>query len=358
MKISFRLLTLLILTLLLCSWGGSGHSYISGKSSTFFAQDMLNYADWETELTSHASDADDRKNWDATEAPKHYINFEKFTSFMTTGRVVQTVDSANSVYGSSFLNTNGYLPWATVTCYENLVDAFSRNDMTDIIYYAGDIGHYAADGHMPLHLTENYNGQLTNQTGVHSRIESTMISNYLSQISITPGHAVYITDVNSYIFSYCYRNFAYVDSLLDADAGAYAISGSYSNPNYYPSLWSRCNRQIKAMFQNGAQAIADLILTAAINGGVAVEGMEKPGEVVTIGLSPNPATVHSQVTIHVENLQHAETLEIINMQGQTLRKQPLDHFVSSETIEIGDLDAGIYLIKAGNSKAAKLVVTR
>jgi hypothetical protein len=30
----------------------------------------------------------------------------------------------------------------------------------------GDLGHYIADGHMPLHTSDNHDGQNTNQKGI------------------------------------------------------------------------------------------------------------------------------------------------------------------------------------------------
>jgi hypothetical protein len=41
---------------------------------------------------------------------------------------------------------------------------------------AADIGHYVADMHQPLHLTRNYNGQLTGNYGIHARYEGQMIA--------------------------------------------------------------------------------------------------------------------------------------------------------------------------------------
>jgi hypothetical protein len=39
--------------------------------------------------------------------------------------------------------------------------AFEKEKTTTI--YAGDLGHYIADGHMPLHTSDNHDGQNTNQ---------------------------------------------------------------------------------------------------------------------------------------------------------------------------------------------------
>ncbi len=354
-------LLLLAITTLLCSWGSTGHYYISYRSSLFMPSDLLALESWATELSDHASDADDRKSWDPTEAPKHYINYEVFPGFNTTGRVYQTVDSAFSMYGSSFLDANGYLPYATLNTFDLLVDAFQRNDDADIIFYASDLGHYVADGHMPLHLTENYNGQFSGQNGVHSRIESTLVGDYMSQITTPGGTAHYITDVNDYVFQYNYDTYKYVDSLLDADAQAYAVSGSYSNANYYPGLWARCHRQMNALFHNASQALADLIYTAAVNGGQNVDGLKEYGIQRHISISPNPVCINSTLTLSTNEASEPFDLEIFDLQGKLMMRQHIELTGNTKGISITGIPQGIFMlsIKGSNvEEAIKLVVAR
>ena len=41
-----------------------------------------------------------------------------------------------------------------------------------ILRISAEIGHYIGDAHVPLHTTENYNGQLSGQEGIHAFWES------------------------------------------------------------------------------------------------------------------------------------------------------------------------------------------
>ena len=70
--------------------------------------------------------------------------------------------------------SNGTLPWAIDETYRNLVTAFQAKNWTQAVALAGDIGHYVGDLHNPLHDTVNYDGDLTGQSGIHSRFESKM----------------------------------------------------------------------------------------------------------------------------------------------------------------------------------------
>ena len=57
---------------------------------------------------------------------------------------------------------------------KKLTHAFSQGNRDSILFYAADISHYIADAHVPLHTTLNYDGQLTNQKGLHNLWESTI----------------------------------------------------------------------------------------------------------------------------------------------------------------------------------------
>lgn len=63
------------------------------------------------------------------------------------------------------LNAYGIVPWYVVKELEMLTSAFKK--ATSASELLCDLGHYVADAHVPLHTTENYNGQKTNQIGIH-----------------------------------------------------------------------------------------------------------------------------------------------------------------------------------------------
>jgi hypothetical protein len=51
----------------------------------------------------------------------------------------------------------------------------TRGDLPTARVTAGHLAHYAADATMPLHSTENYDGQLTDQRGIHHRVEAQLV---------------------------------------------------------------------------------------------------------------------------------------------------------------------------------------
>ena len=72
------------------------------------------------------------------------------------------------IYFHNILDEWGILPYHLMTYQNRLKWAFIDQDVPNIIRLAGEIGHYISDGHVPLHTTVNYNGQLTGQDGIHA----------------------------------------------------------------------------------------------------------------------------------------------------------------------------------------------
>ena len=158
-------------------------------------------------------------------------------------------------------------PGRLLVTTDSLQAAFEREDYNRAVLLAADLGHYVGDAHMPLHITKNYNGQLSGQNGVHSRYESSMIDKYSSQISYTADSISYIDDVSDYVFNMIYNNYKYVDSVLSADKAAKTFAGNTNSDQYYQKLWELTGNFTTNLFQHASKALAELIITAWINAG-------------------------------------------------------------------------------------------
>ena len=259
--------TFLGLSLVLISWGGTGHYKISYAAGLSFNTQMAQFNSWVPVLADHASDADDRKSWDPNEGPKHYIDIDNYSEFLTQGRIPQTYDSVIAIHGAAFVYEQGILPWATIIAFDSLKSCFNRLDWDKAVLFAADLGHYVADGHMPLHITRNYNGQYSGNNGIHSRFESTMINANISQITYPGSEVEEIEDVNQYIFNYLYTSYTFVDSVIAADDYAKGIAGNTNSTTYKQALWSKSKDFTILLFKNSSHAIAELIFTAWVQAG-------------------------------------------------------------------------------------------
>jgi hypothetical protein len=90
------------------------------------------------------------------------------------------------------LQAYGILPWHIYRTYYQLKDAFLVRDPEKILRISADIGHYIADAHVPLHTTQNYDGQLSGQTGIHAFWESRLPELFAGGYNFFVGKASYL----------------------------------------------------------------------------------------------------------------------------------------------------------------------
>ena len=97
---------------------------------------------------------------------------------------------------------HGILPYSLEQTYSRLVTAFENKNYIQILKLSSDIGHYIGDAHVPLHTTKNYNGQLTNQDGIHAFWES-RIPELLAEkeFDFLVGGASYIENKKDFFWS-------------------------------------------------------------------------------------------------------------------------------------------------------------
>lgn len=318
----FFLGLIVALSFLLIAWGSTGHRRINHDANLSYNIEMQQFESWTTTLADHASDADYRKSEDPTEGPKHYIDIDNYEVFVQTGRIPQTLDSVLDIYGSSFVVDNGTLPWATLSAYDTLKQCFVRHDWSKSVLVAADLGHYVADGHMPLHVTANYNGQFTGNNGIHSRYESAMINAYINQIEYEGSPATFISNVNSYVFEYIYQSNSYVDTILIADDYAKTINSNTNSTAYKQALWQRTKHCTNQFFKGASHALACLIYTAWKEAGspemsAGIEDHLMFGLNLT-NASPNPFAQFVTIQFTVQK-PSTVGLEIRNSSGKTVQ---------------------------------------
>lgn len=258
---------IIALAFTLISWGDVGHSIISVRSQLSFNEEMDIFNSWLPYLAEHSSDPDKRKKDDPEEGPKHYIDIDNYPSFNSQGSIPQNMDSCIAIYGSSFVGKNGSLPWATLTSYDSLVSCLRRGDELSGKKHAADLCHYIADGHMPLHLTKNYDGQFTGNKGIHFRYEVEMINEYHSEIQYNGHEIKAIDNVRDYIFDYIYKNYNSIQAILEADDESTELDPTMTTEEYYDKLWSMTKGVTISLFESASHAIAELLYTAYLESG-------------------------------------------------------------------------------------------
>jgi hypothetical protein len=104
-----------------------------------------------------------------------------------------TLKGIKAVFAKDRLTQSGILPYHLQTVQKQLTDAFTKKDKNRILKLSAELGHYLADAHVPLHTTSNYDGQQTNQSGIHAFWESRLPELFAdARYDFFVGSAVYI----------------------------------------------------------------------------------------------------------------------------------------------------------------------
>lgn len=346
------ILVILAISFLFVGWGKVGHSIINYNTILTALPEMSFFSTWAQQLADHGSDADNRKSADPNEAPKHYIDIDNYSEFVQNGFISQDFDSVVASHGYSFVIDQGILPWAILSAADSLRKAFEKNDMSSAVLIAADLGHYIGDSHMPLHITKNYNGQYTNQSGVHSRYESNLIGKYQSEISYTGDSLKYIENLPSYVFSMIYDNYSYVDSVLQADTAAKLFAGNTSDDIYYKKFWELSKNFTIHLFKNASYRLTCVIYTEWINAQNNISDVKYMNGNIVAGFElfqnyPNPFNPSTKIKWHTSE-SGFYSLKVYDVLGNEV-KELVNEFKPAGTYEIEfdqkGLTSGIYFYR-------------
>ena len=160
--------------------------------------------------------------------------------------------------------------------------AFKAHDTTEILNASANLGHYVADAHVPLHLTLNYNGQLTNQTGIHALWESRLPELFGDRYNYFLRKANYIDDPLKEAFRICRSSFAEVDSVLRFErmlSKSFPTGKKYVltkhgrkqvqdySPEYSLAYQKMLNGMVQRRFQSSIQSVGSYWYSAWVDAG-------------------------------------------------------------------------------------------
>lgn len=204
-------------------WGFWAHKQIHRRAVQAMPEPAADFfKEYSTFLIEHAIDADDRRRIDPTEAEQHFIDIDRYGSYPFP-ELPRRFEEAVKKYTLDTVRANGVLPWRIVAFSDSLTRAFKAKNLDRILYFAVNVGHYVADAHVPLHTTENYDGQLTGQKGLHARWESEIPERYMRHYEAkneSAPRAKYIADKTEESFKWVLESYLMVDSVLKCDLKA------------------------------------------------------------------------------------------------------------------------------------------
>ena len=178
----------------------------------------------------------------------------------------------------------GRLPWRTEEVYTKLVEEFKKIAAGQA--YAGDnvrylsavLAHYVEDAHQPFHAVVNYDGQATNQRGIHSRFETTLPMRHLSAITWAPVVITPIADVKTFAFDALIRSESLVDRILVADRAA-AEGREFYDDAFFAAFFKGARPILEQRLNDSVNGVASVFVaawTAAGKPALARDGAARP----------------------------------------------------------------------------------
>jgi hypothetical protein len=188
MKSGLRSLVAIGILVFLSSWGFLVHRTTNQLAVYQLPKNMQPFFFKNMEyLVKNSVRPDQRRNEDPTEATKHFIDLEIFGD-SAAWKMPGNWNEAVRLYTRDTLLKYGYVPYHILSMKELLTQAFKNRKTDSILFYAADLAHYIADAHVPLHTTINYDGQLTNQKGLHALWETVVPELELSNYKLSSKH--------------------------------------------------------------------------------------------------------------------------------------------------------------------------
>lgn len=198
-------------------WGFFGHERINRIATFTLPPEMFGFYKEHIEyLTEHAVDPDKRRYAVEGEAQRHYIDIDHYLHYGEDPFkiVPRRWNDAVAKFTEDTLQAYGIVPWHIVVMKYQLQRAFETKNVDLILKYSADIGHYIGDAHVPLHTTENYNGQLTGQKGIHGLWESRLVEINAENYDYFVGKVKYIKNLQDYVWDIVEESHRAVDSVL------------------------------------------------------------------------------------------------------------------------------------------------
>lgn len=247
------------------AWGFDVHRLITERAIALLPAEIRPfYQKHQVMIVEHAIDPDLwRSAGFVEEPPRHFVDMDAYGA-PPFDALPHDYNEAVKKYGVEFVTKNGTLPWRAEEISGKLVKAFSdmnRPDpgyaYDDVKFFSAVLSHYVADAHVPFHGALNYDGQLTQQWGIHSRFESQLVLRYLPQLRIESRSVAPVRDVREAVFTWLTDGYADVAAILAVDRKAVQGRDEYDEAYF-------------EQFLAGAKPVVERQLSAAISDVAAV----------------------------------------------------------------------------------------
>jgi hypothetical protein len=226
------------------------------------------FAEHRDEVVMRAVDPDLWRNVGWEDGPNHFVNFgaPEFGPYPFTA-LPREYGAALQKFGQAALTRGGTLPWREEEQFGNLrrvFEGFAKGaayGASDAVLFAAVASHYVQDATQPLHATNNYDGQLTGQRGIHVRFERDLIERFESRLAITPAAPRSIESARDTAFDTLLASYQRVAPLLAADKEAIGSKDVYDDA-YFEAFFQKVKPILEERLGSAMTLTASIITSA------------------------------------------------------------------------------------------------
>jgi hypothetical protein len=265
------------------AWGTAAHRYIMARAIDILPPELKPFFEhYRAELVVRVVDPDVWRTAGWEEDHNHFVDFgmPELGPYPFTA-LPREYGAALEKFGMATLKKIGMLPWREAEEFGNLrraFEGFAKNlsyAPTDVVLFSAAASHYIQDAQQPLHGTNNYDGQLTQQNGIHSRFETALFDRFASRLTVTPGPVRAISNPRDTAFDVLLASYQLVDQLLKADKDAIAGKDSY-DAQYFEQFFAALRPILEKRLADSVSATASLIVGAWEQAGKPALRVEMP----------------------------------------------------------------------------------
>lgn len=248
-------------------WGANAHKLITNKAVDTLPPELRPFFEARRSLLMESSvePLEAMLRNPAGERRNRYIYLDRYGRF-PFDNVPRDYKAAINKLTKSKLEANGVLPWQIGLYSEKLTNAFKARNWDEVRQFAALLAHYVAQAHDPFATTENFDGRLSNQTGVDQRFNSKLVDRFSLFFFILPNEAAHISDPTDHAFESCLNAHSWLEQILLADRRARRGLPDYTD-EYYDRLYNQAGAILIRGVSDAATDVGSYWLTAWINAG-------------------------------------------------------------------------------------------
>lgn len=251
------------------AWGFAGHKLIMRRAIDLLPPELKPFFDqFKEEVVMRAVDPDLWRNVGWDDDPHHFLDFgvDEYGPYPFSA-LPREHGAALEKFGEASLKRNGLLPWREAEQFGSLrrgFEEFKRSapyTTSNVVLFSAIAAHYIQDAHQPFHATNNYDGALTGNNGIHARFERDLIERFESRLKLTPAVPKPMTSARDASFEALLSGFLLVDPILKADSEAIGGKDTYDD-EYFEKFFARVQPILEQRLSEAMTATASLIIGA------------------------------------------------------------------------------------------------